>query len=160
MKLIRDGSESEKETHIQFGGALTGHYYTHIIMDSKDFELASKMGNGRLRRYMQHLSTKGIPEKPVTGRYTEAKYRSAIGALKLGMQQLEPDGRSCLICGDGGHQAWECHHNPLEGLRHYHASRCSHCGYVAFTQEECEEHFGTASDEIAKCLKDKDTTDD
>ena len=86
-------------------------------------------------------------------RYTKAKYLSAINDLKLGMSQLVPDGKVCAICGDCGHQAWECHHNPLEGLRHYHASRCSHCGYVAFTQEECEEHFGKTQDEVSKCIK-------
>ena len=86
-------------------------------------------------------------------RYTKTKYLSAIDALKLGMTQLEPDGNVCAICGDCGHQAWECHHNPLEGLRHIFAHRCFHCGIVAFTQEEAEDHFGKESDEIAKCIR-------
>ena len=40
-------------------------------------------------------------------------------ALKLGMEQLEPDGRCCAICGDNDHQAFECAFNPLVKMRKY-----------------------------------------
>lgn len=49
--------------------------------------------------------------------FTTHQYDKAIEALQLGRQQLEPDGRNCMICGDGDHQAWECHHNPLRAMR-------------------------------------------
>jgi hypothetical protein len=51
----------------------------------------------------------GTPKPPIT----EQEYAEAIGQLQAGMTQLEPDSRSCAVCGDGGHQAWECRHNPL-----------------------------------------------
>lgn len=40
-------------------------------------------------------------------------YTRAIILLKRGITQLQPDGKPCAICGDNGHQAFECHHNPL-----------------------------------------------
>ena len=48
-----------------------------------------------------------------TDTFTREQYEKAIENLQLGMTQLEPDGNNCAICGDTGHQAWECHHNPL-----------------------------------------------
>lgn len=55
-------------------------------------------------------------------KYTKNDYEKAIEALKLGMTQLEPDGNCCSICGDNGHQAWECHHNPLN--KHCEGCNC------------------------------------
>lgn len=49
-------------------------------------------------------------------RFTAAQYDEAIQALQDGKQQLEPDGRHCAICTDGGHQAWECGFNPLYAM--------------------------------------------
>ncbi len=46
-------------------------------------------------------------------RFTTEQYNKAIEALQLGRQQLEPDGKNCTICGDSGHQAFECGFNPL-----------------------------------------------
>jgi hypothetical protein len=46
-------------------------------------------------------------------RHTKSEYFNAIRALLDAMTQLEPDGRPCTVCGDSGHLAWECHHNPL-----------------------------------------------
>lgn len=74
--------------------------------------------------------------------FTKQEYREAIEALKLGMTQLRPDGRSCAICEDTGHQAWECHHNPLLGLKLIFYFRCYHCGKVFEAGSEAEEHFG------------------
>lgn len=43
--------------------------------------------------------------------------------------QMKPDGNNCAVCGDIGHQAFECRFNPfvkfhealcLLGLPHYH----------------------------------------
>lgn len=48
--------------------------------------------------------------------FTQAQYQTAIDALHAGMNQLEPDGADCSICGDSGHQAWECIHNPLKAM--------------------------------------------
>lgn len=49
-------------------------------------------------------------------RFTIAQYDAAIQALTDAKQQLEPDGNHCAICGDSGHQAWECGHNPLRAV--------------------------------------------
>lgn len=46
-------------------------------------------------------------------RYTIEQYDTAIASLELGKLQLEPDGQNCAICGDSGHQAFECGWNPL-----------------------------------------------
>jgi hypothetical protein len=45
--------------------------------------------------------------------FTARQYDIAIEALRLAKQQLEPDCRPCTVCGDTGHQAFECGHNPL-----------------------------------------------
>lgn len=45
--------------------------------------------------------------------FKSAEYSDVIQALIAGFGQLKPDGNSCAICEDSGHQAWECHHNPL-----------------------------------------------
>lgn len=46
-------------------------------------------------------------------RFTTEQYDAAILALSDGKRQLEPDGRDCEVCGDSGHMAFECGHNPL-----------------------------------------------
>ena len=46
-------------------------------------------------------------------RFTAAQYDAAIEALTTAKGQLAPDGQCCHICGDSGHMAWECGHNPL-----------------------------------------------
>jgi hypothetical protein len=46
-------------------------------------------------------------------RFTAGQYDQAIEALQLAKRQLEPDGNHCSVCGDNGHQAMECGHNPL-----------------------------------------------
>ena len=78
--------------------------------------------------------------------FTVEEYEKAIEDLKLGMTQLAPDGENCHICGDGGHQAWECHHNPLNHSKWFWDSmtewRCFHCGQVFVDEEAAAEHFG------------------
>lgn len=49
-------------------------------------------------------------------RFTAEHYDQAIQALQDGKTQLEPNGACCHICGDGGHQAWECGFNPLRAM--------------------------------------------
>lgn len=46
-------------------------------------------------------------------RFTAAQYDEAIANLQLARTQLEPDGHCCAVCGDSGHTAYECGHNPL-----------------------------------------------
>jgi len=46
-------------------------------------------------------------------RFTEHQYDQAIEALQNAKQQLVPDGACCAVCGDSGHMAFECGHNPL-----------------------------------------------
>jgi len=49
-------------------------------------------------------------------RFSAAQYDAAIEALVAARGQLVPDARSCRICHDTGHQAWECGHNPLYAM--------------------------------------------
>ena len=49
-------------------------------------------------------------------RFTHAQYEEAICCLEMAKDQIEPDGRCCAICGDSGHQAFECGHNPLVAM--------------------------------------------
>lgn len=83
---------------------------------------------------------------------TKAEYEKLIQTLKEGMTQLEPDGRLCVICEDSGHQAWECHHNPISleyKATHY---RCFHCGVIFTHSCLAEDHFGTPQKhEYPKC---------
>lgn len=88
-------------------------------------------------------------------------YNMAIQAIEYAKSQLEPDGRVCAICGDTGHQAWECHHNPLAMMREARrlegAYRCFHCGEVFFTEEDAAEHFGPrAPQREPACVSSKD----
>lgn len=41
------------------------------------------------------------------------EYLEAIKNILSAMSQLKSDGNNCAVCGDNGHQAWECHHNPV-----------------------------------------------
>jgi hypothetical protein len=50
-------------------------------------------------------------------RFTRTQYETAIENLQDAMTQLQPDGRDCAICGDTGHQAFECGHNPLLAMQ-------------------------------------------
>lgn len=98
------------------------------------------------------------------GRPTAEDYSEAIEALMDARNQLEPDGRNCVVCGDSGHQAWECHHNPLVMARRFsaimHAElwRCFHCNELFSSEATAREHFGKAEDEIARCLLARETT--
>lgn len=86
----------------------------------------------------------GILFQPVL--LTAEQYTEAIHALACGRLQLEPDGQNCAVCGSDGHQAWECHHNPLammlEAMRLQGAFRCWHCGEVFTDPNAAEAHFG------------------
>ncbi len=77
---------------------------------------------------------------------TKREYQKAIKILKLGIKQLIPDGRCCIICGDTNHQAWECHHNPLSKTYHFYGKgsywKCFHCREIFFDFEKAQEHFG------------------
>lgn len=46
-------------------------------------------------------------------RFTKEQYQEAIDNLVAAKTQLEADGNCCAVCGDGGHMAFECGHNPL-----------------------------------------------
>ena len=74
---------------------------------------------------------------------TKEEYEKAIENIKLATTQLEPDGLCCTVCGDNGHQAWECHHNPLSRNYLYREHwRCFHCNSVFYDPKEAELHFG------------------
>ena len=94
--------------------------------------------------------------RPAGDRITAAEYEEAIRDLIAAKSQLNPDGHNCAVCHDSGHQAWECHHNPLVMARRAARSetqwRCFHCGTVCHTEQEAREHFGTSEEEVARCL--------
>lgn len=48
---------------------------------------------------------------------TRAEYEEARAAIDKALAQLEPDGRCCVLCQDGGHQAWECRFNPVRAMK-------------------------------------------
>ena len=92
-----------------------------------------------------------------TGRPSAADYTDAIEALEDARRQLEPDGAHCSVCGDGGHQAWECHHNPLAMARRAAQQqatwRCFHCGAEFTDAEAAAEHFGDRDDPAPACVE-------
>jgi hypothetical protein len=91
-----------------------------------------------------------------SGRITADEYDEAIRDLQNAKTQLQPDGDNCAVCHDSGHQAWECHHNPLvmarRGVKAELEWRCFHCGFVCHTEEAAVAHFGKSEDEVARCL--------
>ncbi len=93
----------------------------------------------------------------IEGQFTREEYLKAIEKINAGLTQLEPDGRTCAICGDGGHQAWECHHNPLvlmkRGGEREGSFRCFHCGDVFTDDASAREHFGIHPWEDPACLE-------
>jgi hypothetical protein len=82
------------------------------------------------------------------GPLTERDYDEAIEYL----QEAKRLGISGCPCGDSGHSASYCHHNPLlqarRGARKDKEFRCFHCGEVFTGEAEARKHFG------------KDETDD
>lgn len=85
------------------------------------------------------------------------EYEKAIGAIQAAMTQLEPDGNCCAVCGDSGHQAWECHHNPVRmakigwDLTIGQCWRCFHCNLIFTDEKAASEHFGSREDQSPKC---------
>lgn len=91
---------------------------------------------------------------------TEEDYDRAIENLRLGRKQLYPDGNCCSICEDTGHQAWECHHNPLS-YKYIHRGfwRCFHCNTVFTVISDAEEHFGKFGEhDKPACCRDEEAT--
>ena len=86
---------------------------------------------------------------------TDEDYAEAIAALQDARTQLRPDGGHCSVCGDSGHQAFECHHNPLLLARKWTKATgvwcCWHCGFTATDEKEARSHFGANEDEPAAC---------
>lgn len=85
------------------------------------------------------------------GRIAARDYDDAIQELIAAKTQLGPDGDNCHVCHDSGHQAWECHHNPLamarEAASMRHQWKCFHCGDVFTDTKLAAEHFGNRGDE-------------
>lgn len=81
---------------------------------------------------------------------TKRDYLQAIKNLTLGITQLAPNGRSCVICEDTGHQAFECRFNPLvvaeKSKGFAHSWRCFHCNAVFTDANKAAEHFGEAAE--------------
>jgi len=49
-------------------------------------------------------------------RFTDEQYAKAIAHLEDARTQIKPNGNGCHCCGDSGHQAFECGHNPLVAM--------------------------------------------
>lgn len=49
-------------------------------------------------------------------RFTIQQYAEARKSLLDAMDQIEPDGKPCSVCGDNDHMAYECGHNPLVAM--------------------------------------------
>ena len=86
-------------------------------------------------------------------------YHDGIARLNRGLKQLQGDGKNCAICEDGGHQAWECHFNPLfmEKLawKVYGGFwKCFHCGEIFTDDDKAREHFGSDAEVATACLVD------
>jgi hypothetical protein len=89
------------------------------------------------------------------GRLTAEDYDEAIEQLLAARTQLEPDGRGCVVCGDSGHQAMECHHNPLVLARRYAKAEnvwvCFHCGETFTASDDARRHFGPELEPAPRC---------
>ena len=87
---------------------------------------------------------------------TAADYDEAIQALQDAKAQAEHPCGGCTVCGDCGHQANQCHHNPLLMARRAIMSakvwRCYHCNAVFTDHADAEVHFGKSENEVARCL--------
>ncbi|NVD44359.1 hypothetical protein [Qipengyuania atrilutea] len=96
---------------------------------------------------------------------TVADYDEAIADLMAAREAVASgdESKGCAVCGDSGHGVRTCHHNLLNAARWWVAERnkhrCYHCGYVALTDEQAREHFGTCEDEVAKCIAGQIRTD-
>lgn len=88
-----------------------------------------------------------------TGRLTKEDYDEAIETLVCARD--EDPSKCCGSCGDGGHTAETCHHNPLVlarlGAKKEFEYRCFHCGEV-FNGNAAQEHFGKTECEDPSCL--------
>lgn len=90
------------------------------------------------------------------GRPSIEDYNEAIAALRDAATQLEPDGRGCVVCHDSGHQAFECHHNPLVMARRAVGRRdsfqCFICGGVYYDHDGTAlRHFGERDSGVPTC---------
>lgn len=106
-----------------------------------------------------HIGTipPGLLYRHENARPTAAEYDEAIAELECARSQLAPDGHNCAVCGDSGHQAFECHHNPLVVARRWTAAtsvwRCYHCDFTARNEDQAKAHFGaTNTGDPTSCL--------
>ena len=98
------------------------------------------------------------------GPITIEDYEEAITALTGARHQLQQIAMGiyqpgCFVCGDSGHTAGQCHHNPLILARERTAAQriwqCWHCGFEARTDEEAAGHFGRTEEEVARCIRER-----
>lgn len=66
-------------------------------------------------------------------RFTKYQYQEAIKNLALAMEQIDPNGNPCSICGDSGHMAFECGFNPLVAV--------TMCKLIADTSQEMHNYL-------------------
>lgn len=97
-----------------------------------------------------------------TSKLTIEDYDEAIDELQRAKTDLrwKREGFAlpcCFVCEDTGHTAETCHHNPLLLAREWGKAtnvwQCWHCGFVATSAEEADDHFGKSEEETAKCLR-------
>ena len=120
--------------------------------------VCGKNSMGRVLGWICKACEERLLTNPISSKLlAKADYHKAIATLNAGLKQLEPDGNNCSICGDSGHQAWGCHHNPL--TLQYAANtfwRCWHCGATFTDLAEAEEHFGKSRDEMVSCQREEE----
>jgi hypothetical protein len=92
---------------------------------------------------------------------TADDYAGALKDLQAAADQMrelrEKGFDGCAVCGDSGHHAGLCHHNPLllavlggEALLGAFW-KCFHCGAIYTDEAHARNHFGDRPDEPAKC---------
>lgn len=123
-------------------------------MISTEHERLCREAETETKMYSQGMRPQSTKDKWPP--FKKADYLELIERARQGMDQLEPDGNACTICGDGDHQAFECRFNPL--VREQQARvlqntwRCFHCGKVFTDAASAEDHFGKRFDTV-KCRK-------
>ena len=101
----------------------------------------------------EHLKSVAYREGPLA----VADYDEAIEALKNARDQIASGDyrHGCAVCSDSGHDAKQCHHNPLILARQWAAAtnvwQCWHCGFIATNEVEARGHFGPNEHHPAEC---------
>lgn len=81
-----------------------------------DYDAVSPADRARAHDHPDESGTVAGARSPSGRLPTAEDYEEAMLALRSASGQLVPDGNSCAVCGDSGHQAFECRDNPVVAL--------------------------------------------